>query len=1075
MSPTLGVTGRYVLHDKLGEGGMGEVYAAFDRLTSTKVALKRVLVTPQKLVFNTRIDTVGADVDLRRVWANEFRVLSSLRHPHIISVLDYGFDNEQFPYYTMTLIPQPRTIIEAGKNFSLSGRIEAFAQMLQALAYLHRRGILHRDFKPANVLVDERDAVKVLDFGLAAQEGVRGSTGTLAYMPPEIIQEGEATQQSDLYSLGLVAFELFAGTYPFEEENGKALIDQLLLHIPDLLLIPENLRPIIGRLLMKDPADRYPDADSALSDLAALTGGAILVEDAVLRDSYLQAARFIGREAELALLAQRLERIVQSGQGMGAAYLLAGEAGVGKSRLLDELRTHALLKGALVLRSQCVAESAQPFQLWRDVLRRLLLESDINDLEAGILREIIPDIAELLGRSIPPVAPLGAVSAQDRLVETIVSLFERQTSAIALILEDLQWGGENLIPLARLSRAAGKLPLLIVGSFRNDEAPLLPAQVPDMIVITLGRLTPDEIADLSRAMIGASGEQQRLVDYLHRQSEGNVLFLVEVIRALAQEAGNLRGIGTMALPDHVFAGSIERIITRRMSRLPVEAAPALQLAAVAGRTIDEALLRWLVGADADRWLQAGMNAAILEVVDAQLRFAHDRLRDAVISMIPEAELPQYHQSIAEGLEHLYPDATHLAVVLYEHWRAAGNSEKEAYYAVMVLEQRIMLGILPEATQMMEKALVLQPQDPRLQLKLLVLAGEVYYDIGKPDNSSEMFTEALSLAKRLSEPVMEGRALEGLGNAATALSSFDAAERWYDQSIALQQAYGDIRGLASSLHYLSILQRMRGKYDLSWTALQDSIRLRRESGDLRGVGDSLYQLAVHARQRGEYAAAIQYLTEGTQLRREIGDGRGLADDLNNLGICYVLTGALEQAQATLMESLNLRQVRNNERGVASSQNALGELALVRSKFGAALRCFTLGLAIWSSKSDQWNIANSYASVGYTQARIREILSAKVNLYEGLYIARRISAGFIILKALIGWAQVALLEGDNLHAALLLGVIDQHPALTAQLRQVYYAPVFAQFDAETYAVEYALGKESDVQGVVNLTLKQAQDGF
>ncbi len=1078
MPPTLiEVTQRYWLRDKLGEGGMGEVYAAFDRLTGTNVALKRVLVSPQNLLHSA---PNAESVDLRRVLANEFRVLASLRHPHIISVLDYGFDAERFPYYTMTLLEKPRTIIESGQTFTLQESINTFAQMLQALAYLHRRGILHRDLKPGNVLIDLNDSVKLLDFGLATQENTRGSTGTLAYMPPEIIQQGAATRQSDLYSLGIVAYELFAKRYPFDAQAPAELLEQLMLQTPDMDAIPDSVSPIITRLLMKDPADRYGDAEAVLADLAAMTGGAINIEDATVRESYLQGASFVGRERELNLLIQQLDQIITAAESNlragGAGFLIGGESGAGKSRLLDELRTHALLIGALVLRGQCVAESGQPFQMWRDVMRRLLLENEVSDLEASILREIVPDISELLQREVLPVPPLTAISAQNRLVETILAVFRRQTQPIVLILEDLHWGLESLIPLRRLAGLCKDLPLLIVGSYRNDEAPTLPTQLPEMHNLSLGRLTHQEIADLSRAMIGATGEHQYLVEYLHKKSEGNVLFLVEVIRALAEDAGNLRSISTMStLPEQVIAGGIERIITRRLKRLPIEATPTLQLAAVAGRDIDERLIYWLVGEDADRWLQAGMDAAILEVVDAKLRFAHDRLRDAVISMIPNSVMPQYHQSIAEGLEMLYPDNDNLVTVLYDHWRFAGNSEKEAYYAVMVMEQRMLLGILNEASKMLDKVLLLQPQEPQLQLKFYCLAGETYFDLGKSQLSSAAYTNALRLAQQLNQPEIAGIALEGLGNAAQTSSDFDGALVWFEKSLKLRREIGDVRGIASALHVISITKRMLGDYDVSGKALEESLALRRQLDEPRGLSDSLYQISVRARNKGSYTEAIDYLKESLDLRRRTGDARGLGDDLINLGICYTLTGQYELASQTLFESLTLRRAMDNQRGEASCHNAIGELNLIRGQAGIALRHFGLSLDIWQDKADRWNIANCHASVGYAQARAREVYSARHHLHEGLEISQRISALFIVLKSLIGWAQLKLHEQQDYQAAILLGAVDHHPAMTAQLRQVYFDPVIEKLDLTRYAAEYEMGATSDLQGLIKLTLTQAKQYF
>lgn len=437
-----GVTRRYWLQHKLGEGGMGEVYAALDRLTGTPVALKRVLYTPQQLQFNTHFTSTRA-ADLRRALADEFRVLASLRHPHIISVLDYGFDEEQYPYYTMTLLDSPHDLLTTAKNFTFAQRMTAFAQMLQALAYLHRHGILHRDLKPGNVMVDNQNAVKLVDFGLATQDTGDGSSGTLAYMAPEILQHGSASLQSDLYAAGLLAYKMFTGGYPFNAVSVTELLDFMLHRMPDMQAVPEALQPIITRLLMKDPHDRYPDAETVLADLAT-ADNTLTIDDAAVRDSFLQAARFVGREHELSVLTQALDRMISvqtpldGALLMGSAYLIGGESGAGKSRLLEELRTHALLNGALVLRGQGVTGSGMPFELWRDIVRRLLLEHDISDLEAGILCEIVPDIATLLEREIPTVAPLGAISSQSRLVDTIIGLFQRQTQPMLLLLEDLQ-------------------------------------------------------------------------------------------------------------------------------------------------------------------------------------------------------------------------------------------------------------------------------------------------------------------------------------------------------------------------------------------------------------------------------------------------------------------------------------------------------------------------------------------------------------------------------------------------------------------------------------------------------------
>lgn len=192
---------RYVLLDLLGEGGMGQVFRARDRLTGQIVALKRVrfdsswnseeeeLSSTQSVGIPalrgqslTESLAVRSELPLRLLLAQEFRTLVGLRHPHIISVLDYGFDDEQQPFFTMELLDGASDLLQAGKRLGHRDKLRLLDQTLSALQYLHRRGILHRDLKPRNVLVCEAPEgaqVKVLDFGLAVARTDAAPSGVL--------------------------------------------------------------------------------------------------------------------------------------------------------------------------------------------------------------------------------------------------------------------------------------------------------------------------------------------------------------------------------------------------------------------------------------------------------------------------------------------------------------------------------------------------------------------------------------------------------------------------------------------------------------------------------------------------------------------------------------------------------------------------------------------------------------------------------------------------------------------------------------------------------------------------------
>ncbi|MCI0580937.1 MAG: serine/threonine protein kinase, partial [Chloroflexi bacterium] len=303
------IGGRYRLGNQLGKGGMGSVFRASDRLTGQDVALKRVLAVDQLLASSHGDSTY----DPRLALAQEFQSLASLRHPHIIGVLDYGFDNERQPYFTMDLLEDARTIVEAGQNHSLAAKVDLLVQVLQALAYIHRRGIVHRDLKPGNVLVSPplsgatdspggnvaaAGIVKVLDFGLSVDvDKASGTVGTLSYMAPEVLRGGQAGPPADLYAVGVLAYELFAGHHPFHDSDSVSVFDRILNITPDLTIleVPAPVRQVLEKLLAKDVAERYQRANPVIRDLSAAIDQPVPVETEATRESFLQAARLVGR------------------------------------------------------------------------------------------------------------------------------------------------------------------------------------------------------------------------------------------------------------------------------------------------------------------------------------------------------------------------------------------------------------------------------------------------------------------------------------------------------------------------------------------------------------------------------------------------------------------------------------------------------------------------------------------------------------------------------------------------------------------------------------------------------------
>ncbi|WXB15134.1 AAA family ATPase [Pendulispora albinea] len=652
---------------------MGNVFRATDRLNGRAVALK---LLGEGQPSDSSVQSANGLLALAR----EFQTLSSLHHPNVIRVLDYGFDELAGPYFTMELLDDPRFITQEAQeqyDTSLEAKLALLAQLLRALLYVHRCGIVHRDLKPSNVLC-LRGVVRLADFGLATMAGNASElAGTPQYIAPEIWFGSPPSVASDLYSFGVIAHEVLFGR-PLAGSRRPGL---------DWLTAPEVELPgatgaIVAKLLARKPEERYESAFEVLRDLNDKLGVPLDIETVATRESFLQASSFVGRDCELGTLMSAFDA---ASQGQGAGWLIGGESGIGKSRLTAELRTRALVSNACVVMGQAAVAGDTSYALWIPVLRTLAVRAPLPDDDAAVLRELVPDLPELLGRALPSVGAMHPSAMQTRLWAAIDALFRRQPQVTVVLLEDLQWANaESVALLAHLAEEARSLPLLLVGTYRDEEAPELAQTLAATSTLRLRRLERTNVAKLAVSMLGAGGGSSEVVDYLCRETEGNVFFLIEVLRALAEQAGRLDRIGEFALPEGLLTGGIERIALRRVDRVPAEERGPLELAAVLGRDLDRVVLQRLLPELAlDRWLAHCANAAVLESRGDDFRFAHDKLRDAILARIPPERRRTLHAQVASAMESLYegPLSNAKSALLAYHFHEAGEHARAAHFSV----------------------------------------------------------------------------------------------------------------------------------------------------------------------------------------------------------------------------------------------------------------------------------------------------------------------------------------------------------------------------------------------------------
>ena len=282
LAPGTRIDDRYEIIDTLGSGGMGHVYRARRLRLGDEVAIK---------VMHTTHD---APPEARERFLRESRACAQLRHPSIVGILDFGFDVHQQPYLVMEMLSGPslREEIELEVPMSAERVAGILGPVAAALQLAHDRGITHRDLKPANIVAHRYESgervYKVIDFGLAAMKAASDETrltdpalflGTLAYAAPEQVRGGEVTAATDIYAIGVIAYEMLTGARPFETDNRVTLINQLLTVQPVNPAarrngLPDGVDAAVMKALAKEPAERWVTVQDFVGALEGATHGA---------------------------------------------------------------------------------------------------------------------------------------------------------------------------------------------------------------------------------------------------------------------------------------------------------------------------------------------------------------------------------------------------------------------------------------------------------------------------------------------------------------------------------------------------------------------------------------------------------------------------------------------------------------------------------------------------------------------------------------------------------------------------------------------------------------------------------
>ncbi|MEM9775043.1 MAG: tetratricopeptide repeat protein [Chloroflexota bacterium] len=1067
------INGRYEILQEIGSGGMGVVLKVRDRLTGQVIALKRVYLNPEKHYTDSNLSDKVQE-KLRVLLAKEFQTLAGLRHPNIISVLDYGFDADQQPFYTMTYIGESQTILEAGNKLGLEEKIDLIEQLLHGLAYLHRNGILHKDIKPENILVAD-GLVRLLDFGLSHKASEKSSTGgSPKYIAPELVGTGEATKATDLYAVGVHLYQFLAGGHPFGELDFR-FYDRLLDEEPEWKNVPAVWQPLLQSLLAKSPEERPQSADDVLLMIAGVMGKPAPTETVAIRESYLQAATFIGRTEEIKLLTNSLQL---AKDGKNSAWLIGGESGVGKTRLLDEVQTAALVDGWQVWRGQAAESGGLPYQLWRAIVAQLVLSTKLSALELSILKEIAPVIDRLSEQKIPSLVSSDSNIDQERLSLTLIEGLKRQTQPTLLLLEDIHWAQESLALIKQHLNRIESLPnVVMIGTYRSDERPSLPAELSEAKHIYLDRLSRREVQQLSESILGDRANSPEIVSLLTQETEGNTFFIIEVMRALAEEAGKLGDINQTNLPTGVLTSGMEDLLNRRIQKIPAADLILLQKAAVAGRHLDLSLLAQFTSTKKLRdWLQKGLDAAVLSIRDNQWFFSHDKLRETLINGLSEEQTKQYNRQVAESIEILYPDDSSYDQLLLEHWHKADNLNKEIHYLEPVARYLIQsVAQLTKAEELLQRGLFkLSDSDSRrvsllnwltyaymeereatkFEMALTIgqqarslakvnnnqsgLATSLYYmgnitfEIdGTNERADGYIHQSLAYAESINDQKRVSDNLILLGEIAHNMGHIDESIAYHKEALSIVEAIGSNYGLGYSLDQLGQIFIIQGDYEKASEYLLRSIKAFQAGGYEQRYGWTLLSLANIPMLLGKYDEALDYLSRCLVAFQKHDVKTGIGYCLNNFGRAATLMGNYDEALDYVYQSIEIFEKDGIVRAVGYNLLQLGLLMSLMGRFEEAEHHLRQGLTDFQELEDQRMVAYCYSRLGFVNC-ITNPSKAEEMLYNALSLAKDLDIEPCILEILYGYACLFLMQGNTNQARKLIDFVTHHPKANGEIQ-------------------------------------------
>jgi serine/threonine protein kinase/Tfp pilus assembly protein PilF len=942
------LAGRYEIQQILGEGGMGAVYKAKDLELDRMVALK--VIRPELAKNPAIIDR----------FKQELRLSQRVTHRNVIRIYDLG-EGDGVKFITMEYIEgrDLRSLIHERKKFSPEEAVEIMEQICLALDAAHGVDVIHRDLKPQNVMRDSAGRILVMDFGLARTLEGDGMTqtgalvGTMEYMSPEQALAKELDQRSDLFSAGLIFYELLTGQMPYRADSALASLirrtQERAVSIHDFdRNIPDALSYIVSRCLERDPATRYQSAAELLAHLQAWQGkrtaGAIA----------FQSVRPWGQTVPWPKIG-----------GIAAVLVLAVSGYVWRDKLISHSNKKTVVAGP------SVSLAIIPFR---------------NASGDPRLDWLGPSLAEMLTTDVGQSTRLRSVS-QDRLHQ---------------ILSDQRIAPNASLEQATLRRLAdfSNSDTLVWGQFlKFGDQIRIDATLQDL---KHDRTVPIKIEAASEKDIPGA------VDRLAASIRNSLSFSSDVIKELKASSFQPDSRSVPALRDYNQGVQLLREGKNLQAVQAFDSArkedPSFTLAYSRLAEADSAL-----GYDSDAEQASQKAMELSESLPLTEKYVIQAAHARIMKDNPKA-IEAY-----ENLARSMPDDSDVELTLASLYTDTGAYDNARAQLSKLLDtnpknakalwQKGVVEIMNDnpqaALEPLNQAFSLAVQTDNQELKALTLQamGLSYQGMNKPDDAMSSYQDAMAINRRLGlKRNLAGNLLQ-MAIVHNNQGKTDIALDNYKQALRLQREIGMKKEVGDTLNDMGALYQSMGNYNQALQNYKDSLQIQRDAGDENYQALCLNNIGGVYLATGDTDNALTYFQQALHLRDKLKVPGDIADTLASLGQAYTTTGKYDEALASFMRALDLRRQGRDARGAAEESHQMGLVFQYQGRFGAAV----------TSMEDS---VKGYREVGDRSGDMAELLN---NFASALAQAGRGAESDPLLKEAQTMAQN--LKNEGIQAAIL----------------------------------------------------------